>query len=301
MRKLFAFVAVLFISTAALSQAHVASSGISVQGIARDANNSALANIDRLTLDFTIYYLNSSNAEVQILAESGTVATDDFGVFSYVIDISNDKYVQIANTEAYLKVEQSGVVFSNEKLQTVPYAIHAQNGVPTGSILPFIGNSSQVPEGWLLCDGSTFSRNAYTEKLYQLLGENNTLPNLGASYLRGIGGHPQWSGYQGPSLRSHQGDRVKNHTHSISIDTHTNTDGAHKHKLPDDSQWSADSRRSLTSTSGDDEQWVSMPDDIKGDSDHRHRIQYNGNTGSATDQNQENRVFGYGVNYIIKI
>lgn len=301
MKKFVLLLSWFFCSSALWSQAHVSSSGISIQGIARDANNSALSNIDRLTLDFTIYYFNSSNSEVQIIGESGTVATDDFGVFSYVMDISNSKFVEISNVEAYLKVEQGGVIFSNEKLQTVPYAIHAQNGVPTGSILPFVGTASQVPEGWLLCDGSTFTRNVYTEKLYQLLGNTNTLPNLGASYLRGTGGHPQWSGYQGPALRSHQGDRVKNHTHPVSIDTHTNTDGRHKHYLPMDSQSGGGTRQTLYDSSGYDERWVSQPNEIMDDSDHRHRIQYSGNTGNATNNNQENRVFGYGVNYIIKI
>lgn len=282
-------------------QAHVTSSGISIQGIARDANNAAQTNISQLSLDFKIYYLGAGNSEELIHQESGNVATDDFGVFSYVIDISNDKYVQISNAEAYLKVEQGGTVFSNEKLHTVPYAIHAQNGVPTGSILPFIGTSSQVPEGWLLCDGSTFTRNVYTEKLYQLLGNSNTLPNLGASYLRGIGGHPQWTGYQGPSLRSHQGDRVKNHQHSINIDTQTNNDGEHKHQLPYDSQGGSTSEQSITSTGGDDEEYANTPDQMKNGSAHRHRIQYSGNTGDANNQASENRVFGYGVNYIIKI
>lgn len=301
MKKLLLALLFIAIGSTSYSQAHVTSSGISVQGIARDANNSAISNISRLALDFTIYYLNSSNVEVQILSESGNVSTDDFGVFSYVIDISNSRFIQISNVEAYLKVEQGGTVFSNEKLQSVPYAIHAQNGVPTGSILPFIGTSSQVPEGWLLCDGSTFTRNVYTEKLYELLGNSNTLPNLGASYLRGIGGHPQWSGYQGPSLRSHQGDRVKNHQHSISIDTQTNNDGEHKHNLPFDSRSGSTSEQSLTSSGGDDEEYDTSSDNMKIGSAHRHRIQYSGNTGDANNQASENRVFGYGVNYIIKI
>ena len=307
MKKLFSFFGLFFVSALLFGQAHVSSSGISIQGIARDANNSALANIDRLTLDFTIYYLNSSNSEVQILGESGTVATDDFGVFNYVIDISNDKYVEIANTEAYLKVEQSGVVFSNEKLQTVPYAIHAQNGVPTGSILPFVGTESQVPPGWLLCDGRTFTRNAITEKLYQILGNSNTTPDLQAAVLKGTGVGARWSGYVGPDLRDTHGHQVMNHQHNINtnIDENTNEDGEHGHSLPFDSNGDGCDNDTLEGTGGNDECFADWyKNQMRPCSAHAHRLQFNLNVNTSNPNSGgggENRVYSYGVNWIIKI
>jgi len=49
---------ILLIVSSVMGQAHVTSSGISIQGIARrDANNSALSNLNDLSLDFVIYYL----------------------------------------------------------------------------------------------------------------------------------------------------------------------------------------------------------------------------------------------------
>jgi hypothetical protein len=178
------FLASFFAAKNVNAQANVTATGISIQGIARDENNSAISNIDQLSLNFRIYYLDGSNAEVLILNETNNVRTDNFGVFSYVMNIPSTVFTQICNTSAYLKVTQGSVVFSNEKLQAVPYAIHAQNGVPTGTIMAYIG--ATAPTGWLLCDGSAIADNAATARLRELLGATTT-PNLNARYLRGAG------------------------------------------------------------------------------------------------------------------
>jgi hypothetical protein len=109
------FLASLFPLSNLLAQANVQSTGISIQGIARDENNSALANIDALPLAFKIYYFDGSNAEVQILNQTANVKTDNFGVFSYVMSIDNSLFVAISNSQAYLKVSQGSIVFSNER------------------------------------------------------------------------------------------------------------------------------------------------------------------------------------------
>jgi microcystin-dependent protein len=49
--------------------------------------------------------------------------------------------------------------------------------VPTGSVIAFAGNTSSVPAGWLLCDGSAFSSTTYPN-LYSLLGNTAFTPNL---------------------------------------------------------------------------------------------------------------------------
>lgn len=137
MKKIYLFVSVvvvLFTTLNATAQTNVTSSGISIQGIARDVNNEALANIDQLDLNFQIYYVNGASTTTNILTAIATIKTDNFGVFSYVLDINQDQYNLISNQSAYLKVSSGSVVFSDEKLQTVPYAIYAQNGVPTGTI-----------------------------------------------------------------------------------------------------------------------------------------------------------------------
>lgn len=295
MKYFFSAIFSLLFTLSIFGQAHVTSSGISIQGIARDANNAAQTNISQLSLDFKIYYLGTGNSEELIHQESGNVSTDDFGVFSYVMDISNDKYVRIANKEAYLKVEQGGVVFSNEKLQTVPYAIHAQNGVPTGSIMPFIGGTSDVPPGWLICDGASFPDDVYHAKLKTLLGSTNT-PDLTGAYIRGIGTS---GSHAGPSLKGFQQDQVKEHRHSVSLSGNTNNDGVHRHDLPLDGQRGGGTRQSLGDTSGYDEAWGDPGSQIEGQSRHSHAISISGNTNNTGSS--EARVYGYGVNYIIKI
>ena len=285
----------LFI-TAVEGQAHVTSSGISVQGIARDANNSALLNLNALSLDFVIYYLNGANTEEIIHQESGDVSTDGFGVFSYVVNISNTNFVKISNKESYLKVSQGSAIFSNEKLHTVPYAIHAQNGVPTGSIMPFVGNSSNVPEGWLLCDGASFTDDAYHAKLKSLLGSVNT-PNLSGTYLRGTGTSGD---HVGPSLNAFQQDQNKEHLHAVSLTGSTSIDGQHKHNLGAEVGsflggpypiWG-----NATNAASD---WVEPDDKMLENSQHGHSVTLSGNTGNSGSA--EARVYGYGVNYIIKI
>lgn len=57
--------------------------------------------------------------------------------------------------------------------------------VPTGVVSPFVGASGDVPSGWLLCDGSTFSSSTYpalatlvADKYGTHSGSNYYLPNL---------------------------------------------------------------------------------------------------------------------------
>ncbi|MDB4620924.1 hypothetical protein OAF86_00055 [Flavobacteriaceae bacterium] len=104
--KLYRLIALCYLAFQAnlQGQANVTSTGISVQGIARDENNSALANEDQLGLNFKLYYLDSSNSQQTILNKTGNVRTDAFGVFAFVIEISESAYIKIANTEAYLTV-----------------------------------------------------------------------------------------------------------------------------------------------------------------------------------------------------
>lgn len=288
--------ALAFISTFYVNaQTNVTSSGMSIQGIARDETNAAIANIDQLGLVFTVYYFNSSNIEVVILTKTANVKTDNFGVFSYVMDIDQLQYSQISSQSAYLKVTQGSVVFSNEKLQAVPYAIFAQNGVPTGSIMPFIG--TVAPNGWLLCNGSSFPDIPNNANLKALLG-GTTTPNLQGLFLRGTG--TAATGKVGPALKSVQQDDVTAHSHAVALTT--NTAGDHWHPL---------TRRSNSDSgaydSGDshltEESAVTTNRSVIGQFStlnagaHNHSV--NGNT--ANYGTTETRPINYGVNYIIKI
>ncbi len=289
---LFLLASFLYVSNA-FAQANVLSSGISIQGIARDENNSALANMSSLPLAFKIYYLNTNNAEVDIQNSSANVITDNFGVFSYVMTIDKTLFTAICNTQAYLKVSSGSTVFSNEKLQAVPYAIHAQNGVPTGTIMAYIG--ATAPEGWLLCNGAFFTDNIANAKLRELLGSFNT-PNLTARYLRGTGTS---EGRGGLGLKDYQYDEFRPHNHGISLNT--TTTGNHSHVTyfsNDDYNLSGGSYTNGTGKDSNTQNNQTLPTNTTGD--HQHQVIGNtADTGNATAN--ETRPYSYGVNYIIKI
>lgn len=289
------FLATFFSVKNVHAQASVTSTGISIQGIARDENNSALTNIDQLGLTFRIYYLDGSNNEVQILSQTQNVRTDNFGVFSYVLPIENTHFIMISNTPAYLKVTQGSVVFSNEKLQAVPYAIHAQNGVPTGTIMAYIGTTA--PAGWLLCDGSAIADNAATARLRELLGATTT-PNLNARYLRGTGIQ---EGRGGIALKGTQYDELRQHVHGVNLTT--TTAGNHSHTTAfsnDDYNLSGGSQTNGTGRDANTANGVTLPTNTTGD--HTHQV--TGNTASAGSSDAtygDTRPYSYGVNWIIKI
>ena len=293
--KAFLFVILGFMVVFATNaQTNVLSSGISIQGIARDDKNEALANVDQLDMGFTIYYLvGASTTETLILSKTAVVRTDNFGVFSYVLDINQAQYNLISNQSAYLKVTSGNIVFSNEKLQAVPYAIFAQNGVPTGSIMPFIG--TVAPNGWLLCNGSAIPAGTYYDNLRSLVGGPNT-PDLRAMFLRGVGSQTAFPGRQGPALKTVQQDSVISHLHGVNIST--NSTGSHSHTVAfanDDYNGNGGTNtKGLTrDTNGvDNRELTSDPAGA-----HSHTVIGNtANTGGT-----ETRPINYGVNYIIKI
>jgi microcystin-dependent protein len=209
------------------------------------------------------------------------------------MNIPNTVFTQICNTSAYLKVTQGSVVFSNEKLQAVPYAIHAQNGVPTGTIMAYIG--STAPTGWLLCNGSTFDDNATNAKLKELLGSTTT-PNLNARYLRGAGTFDRG----GITLKGTHDDDIRQHAHYV--DLTTNETGSHNHAK--DTDWNrvmrANGQYTMSSTDGAAANTEPNLNDAKVMADagaHTHTVSgFSGNVGIT-----ETRVYSYGVTWIIKI
>lgn len=280
----------LLITVNANAQTNVTSSGMSIQGIARDETNAAIANIDQLALVFTVYYLGAGNSEQAILTKTANVKTDNFGVFSYVLDINQAQYALISSQSAYLKVVQGSVVFSNEKLQAVPYAIFAQNGVPTGSIMPFIGTTA--PYGWLLCDGKPFADDVTTASLKALLGGTIT-PDLRAMFLRGS--DSGINGHSGPTLKTVQQDDIKSHLHGVNINTSSN--GEHTHDLYFSNDDYSGGGGGNTGLEDDRPNVFNISRTTTSNGNHNHNV--NGNTSAIGGT--ETRPINYGVNYIIKI
>lgn len=224
----------LFSLVVVAQSTRVTNAGISIQGIARDTNNSAIALANNIAVSIRIYKITNvqNNTQSNVLTRNASVRTDDFGVFSYVLDVPESTFASIGNFDAYIELSSSGVIFVNEKLQSVPYAIHAvkaHNGVPTGAIMPFVGGSSDVPEGWLLCDGSAIPTDDYTADLRGLIGANT--PNLNGVFLRGAGsqtiptlgsnGNSNFGAngkeYNGGIVNTYHIDRLKSHQHVINM------------------------------------------------------------------------------------
>ena len=282
--------------TVATSYAQIFASqaGIAVQGIARDANNTAITNGEAITLQFTIYY-DDAGTEKSAHYEKVSLTPDSFGVFSHVINVLPEKNIFFSNYIMNLRIEtQAGAEISDEPLRHVPYAISANNGVPTGSIMPFVGASNQVPKGWVLCDGKPLPASAVILKA--MIGDD--APNLGGMFLRGAGTNTNvakdgknFDGNNGPTLNETQDDKYLNHAHSAS----SGDAGKHKHKYD---------KASLTNVEPngeadiDDEIGISSTStDTSEEPAHSHAITVNTSTTGGT----ETRPVNYGVNYIIKL
>jgi microcystin-dependent protein len=308
MKRLFLSFILFCLYVSANAQANVTSTAISVQGIARNSSNNAVAN-SSVAITAELYYLNTSNVATTLLSRSGTVNTDAFGVFAYVVDITSSDFTKISNTEAWIKISSGGVVFAQEKLMTVPYAIHAQNGVPTGSIIPFVG--STAPVGWLICNGDAIPSGIEYDALKKVLGSGNTpatnVPDLRAMFLRGTGTNAAsgYTSYSGPDLMAKQVEATKAHEHAQQGTITTTENGSHSHTVYSwKNGWvNRSSDASLGAFKADPENPSAGSDDYPisttSSGSHTHNLTLTGNT--ATSAGAETRPVNYGINYIIKI
>jgi len=275
------------------SQTSANTAGIAVQGIARDANNTARINTS-VSLSFEIYYLNNSNNAISIYTENVTLETDAFGVFSHVVDPGAANNAVIANNVAYLRISEGSIIISDEKFKHVPYAIAANNGVPTGSIMPFVGTTA--PPGWVLCDGNSLTSVPGSASLIGLLGSNNS-PNLQGMFLRGTGVSPV-NGVAGPALKENQGDYNKSHFHGPGS-LGTNYEPDHNHN---DGGYNRLPGIDVNTTEGVDDSTgelnLHQSGVLQPSGGHSHTI----TTGAtAASGGSETRPVNYGVNYIIKL
>lgn len=215
-----------------------AQNGISFQGIARDPQGNAIAS-QTITVKFTI----GSFTETQ------NIDTDNFGVFSATIGSVNSSgfnSLVFANITDNLKVEVDGTIIYDDKFNTVPYAKAAENGVPAGTIVPFAGPKSNIPTGWLYCDGTSYASTGMYGKLYTAIGFSwgndggkFRVPDLRGYFLRGwddgAGIDPDKAsrvakytgGNTGDAIGTYQTDIYGSHNHSGT----TSTDGNHRHPI----------------------------------------------------------------------
>jgi hypothetical protein len=290
----------LFLSTNLTAQTTADNSGIAIQGIARDSNNVAKT-LTSITLIIKLYYLDGTQ-EVNIIPDVlADLTTDAFGVFSYVLDVGDENYVKIANHQARLRITESGDVITDEPLMQSPYAIAASNGVPTGSIMPYLGNTP--PQGWVVCDGSLLPTDGSADALIALIGSNNA-PDLQGMFLRGTGTNPV-NGQDGPALMQTQNDTIQAHVHDAG-QLMTDMEPNHDHNydffglnynrvLRNNGNGTANGTDGTDSSGTEPDLLNSRPMVAAGAHDH----EIIGNTASTGDA--ETRPVNYGVVYIIKL
>jgi hypothetical protein len=283
--------------------------GIAVQGIARNENN-----IARTTANITLKVLIHDEQDRTIHEEVIAKTTDKYGVFSAVINIDDfKKRTRIANNKASIKIFEiitdettkikTEEIISSSPLNEVPYAIAAGNGVPTGTVVPFLGVSSLIPDGWLMCDGKLIPNGIAYDKLKLVLGNATHTPDLRAMFLRGVGDElgDTESLRKGPGLRTVQQDGIKKHQHKVShVADHT-----HKSEHPI-------SQGGYSAIEGAGKYFrnvpIPLPPELKEhlmplttpSGGHNHIIDDTTDTTTTTNIS-ETRPVSYGVNYIIKI
>jgi hypothetical protein len=142
--------------------------------------------------------------------------------------------------ERYLEVtvkkgaDPEVVIAPRQRLLSVPYAMKASNGCPAGTILPFAG--SNVPEGWLLCNGAVVTIANYPD-LFAAIGTawgdpappgtDFNLPDLRGRVPRGVDAGSNRdpgrtaraasaaNGNQGDAVGSVQDDAAREHNHAV--------------------------------------------------------------------------------------
>jgi hypothetical protein len=272
--------------------------GISVQGIARDAQKAAL--VDEF-LTFTFDIQGQVNGTVtSFYKEKVDITTDPYGVFSHIIGTGSvlagsGNFIDIPFGQTHMKLvitvnyNGSNTEISNAPFQYTPYAKSAENGVPTGTIVAFAGVEGNLPAGWTLCDGRPLNNVTGSANLIALIGAN--APNLQGMFLRGTGTSPI-NNQAGPALRDTQDDAIESHTSTGS----TTTTGDHKHKYAD--RYHSDSVPDDSDAgvgSGDQNGNKNDVLDTGGTGAHDHNVSVSYTGGNET------RPVNYGVNYIIKL
>lgn len=158
------------------------------------------------------------------------------GIFVVSLDFGGTVFNGSARwLEISARASGSGNPFTNtfprQAITAAPYAVYANNGVPPGSVMAFMGTTA--PTGWLLCDGSAVSRTTYAA-LYAVVGNSSGsgdgsttfhLPDLRGMFLRGVDGTagrdpdkasrsaPAPGGNFGNLVGSAQTDAFRSHQH----------------------------------------------------------------------------------------
>ncbi len=243
MKKVIILCVALFATLATFAQN--SGLGFNYQAVVRNVDGILLAN-SNVTLRVSLY--PGQMAASPTWVETHAVQTDMYGSFGITVGhgtratnsvAANFSDVNFASVYYWMKIEiMEGGNYrevSYAQLPSAPYCEVAHNAaaVPVGCIMPFAGPVSNIPAGWMLCDGSEVSRSTYAN-LYNTIGvawgtgngsTTFNLPDLRGMFLRGLAGTDTigdpdapsrlanaYGGNSGNNVGSYQGDAIRNIT-----------------------------------------------------------------------------------------
>ena len=245
MKKVFLFIAVL---VAMAANAQNSGLGFNYQAVVRNSSGVLLTDT---TINLRVSLYPGQQASTPTWVETHVVHTDFSGCFGITVGkgerdnssvVQNYSDVNFSAIYYWLKIEiLEGNAYreiSYSQLPSAPYSEVAYNALlfPAGMVSPFAGPVDNIPEGWLLCDGSEISRTEYAN-LYDAIGvcwgvgDGSTtfnLPDLRGLFLRGVSGDSgndtdadsrivlnDNGGNTGNNVGSYQGDAIRNITGGI--------------------------------------------------------------------------------------
>ncbi|MBQ7461189.1 MAG: tail fiber protein [Bacteroidaceae bacterium] len=243
MKKLFLSLVALLV--VAMSYSQNSGLGFNYQAVVRNADGVLLANSD-VNLRISLYPGQTATSPTWV--ETHKVHTDYSGSFGITVGkgtrdanslVANYADVNFTAVYYWMKIEiKEGSNYrevSYAQLPSSPYSEAAYNAIlfPAGMIVPFAGPAENIPDGWMLCDGSEISRSEYAN-LYKAIGvswgtgDGSTtfnLPDLRGMFLRGVSGDSGYDpdadtrvllkdngGNTGNNVGSYQGDAIRNIT-----------------------------------------------------------------------------------------
>jgi hypothetical protein len=239
------------LSLSAGAQADVGSMGFAYSFLIRDNAGVPLTS-KPVTLRFTLLLGPAASIVNAPWVETQTITTDTFGFANVVIgmgtkaggtaasfsgvDFSISSYWLLA--EQYNNTTASYMPLEKKALQSVPYAKVAGTLISPfapGTIVSFAGDTTQIPAGWMLCDGRELdnSNPAYLP-LFQAIGyswgtSDNlvkfNIPATNGMFLRGANNKtgkdpeansrtPFKGGNVGDNVGSRQADAFQAHEHT---------------------------------------------------------------------------------------
>ena len=249
----FSILVMTFAITTTQAQLDIAGMGFSYSALVRDTAGHVQPNTT-VNLQFSILPSNSASSAIYVEQQT-QITTDAYGFANTTIgtgnrvggsassfsaiDFTAGNYwilIQVYNnhTKLYDILGKQAM-----QLQAVPYAKVAYTsitgGIPTGTIVAFAGDTSSIPVGWHLCDGSTLSiSDSRYANLFKVIGTywgqlsptTFQIPetrgfflrgaNLNATYDPDAGTRSFFTGATPPSsnVGSYQLDAVGPHTHN---------------------------------------------------------------------------------------